>query len=132
MIATPTDLIFRKPCVVREKKDTNIRIGQTIAKYREANGETQADLALAVGKERNTISQYEHGRVGIPAQVREIASKRYGIPREDLGLTISPISQSPFDARALDLAIAVMKSDCPAELKDIALEVISEKLRPER
>jgi ribosome-binding protein aMBF1 (putative translation factor) len=79
--ATPADIIFRKSSRVPEKKQINERYGQIIARYREIHGDTQSDLAMVVGKERNTISQYEHGKINIPFQVRELASKRYGIPR---------------------------------------------------
>lgn len=69
-----------------DKEDFKVRLGEKIAYYRKRKGLTQQALGDEVGKERQDISNIEHGRMVISSYlVYKIAQALDVTPNELMG-----------------------------------------------
>lgn len=123
-ISEKTGRMLRKP------KPENVVLGKVLAQYRVRHGETQQELADAIGKERVTVGAYEKGMAGMPFQVREAVAQRYGIPHERLGLDLPKAGELPTgqEDAARALALYVLKTTEDPEARRLASEFLAASL----
>jgi len=57
----------------------NNAIPTRLAELRQARGETQTDLAHAIGRSVSTVSRWEDGLRGIPDAMKERVAAHYGV-----------------------------------------------------
>lgn len=92
--------------------DNPYTVGQMVKLFREAEGESQIDLAKAVGVETWKINKIEHGNYNPDPSLVKTIAEHYNIPLVALDITVFGVeAEDPYTPRYFqDILVKTLSS----------------------